>query len=88
MVTRLEKKARDLGVFDNTLFIFTSDNGTAVVAKSRGTERGCRVPFIAWGGSVKQRGATDEYDHHQDGDHGENQLVVFAKELLHSSLIP
>ena len=60
MVSRLEKKARDLGVFDNTVFIFTSDNGTAVVAKSRGTERGCRVPFIAWGGPVKQRGVTDE----------------------------
>jgi len=60
MVGRLERKVRDLGVFDNTVFIFTSDNGTAVVAKSRGTERGCRVPFIAWGGPVKRWGATDE----------------------------
>jgi len=60
LVGRLEQKVRDLGVYDNTVFIFTSDNGTAGVAKSRGTERGCRVPFIVWGGPVKQRGATDE----------------------------
>jgi len=60
LVARLEQKARDLGVFDNTIFIFTSDNGTAVTAKSRGVERGCRVPFIAYGPAVKQRGATSE----------------------------
>mgnify|MGYP000744815174 CR=1 FL=1 len=60
LVGKLEQKVRDLGVYDNTVFIFTSDNGTAVVAKSRGTERGCRVPFIAWGGPVKQRGTTNE----------------------------
>lgn len=60
LVGKLDQKVRELGAYDNTVFIFTSDNGTAVVAKSRGTERGCRVPFIAWGGPVKQRGATDE----------------------------
>jgi len=60
LVGRLEQKTRELGVYDNTVFIFTADNGTAVVAKSRGTERGCRVPMIAWGGPVKQRGPTDE----------------------------
>jgi len=60
MVARLEKKSRDLGVFENTVFFFTSDNGTAVVAKSRGTERGCRVPLMVWGGPVQRRGATDE----------------------------
>ncbi len=60
LVGKLEQKTRELGVYENTVFIFTSDNGTAVVAKSRGTERGCRVPFIAWGGPVKQRGPTDE----------------------------
>jgi arylsulfatase A-like enzyme len=60
LVGRLETKARDLGVMDNTVILFTSDNGTAVIAKSRGTERGCRVPFIVYGAGIKKRGPTDE----------------------------
>jgi arylsulfatase A len=60
LVGRLQQKARDLGVIDRTLFIFCSDNGTAVTAKSRGVERGCRVPMIVWGTGVRQRGPTDE----------------------------
>jgi arylsulfatase A len=60
LVGRLEQQARDLGVIDRTVFIFCSDNGTAVTAKSRGVERGCHVPLIAWGAGVKRRGATDE----------------------------
>lgn len=60
LVGRLEKKARDLGVMDNTIIIFCADNGTAVIAKSRGTERGCRVPFIVYGAGIKKLGATHE----------------------------
>lgn len=60
LVGRLEKKVRDLGVFDNTVFIFCSDNGTAVIAKSRGVERGCRVPFIAYGAGIRKRTPTSE----------------------------
>ncbi len=60
LVGRLEKKARDLGVIDNTVFIFCSDNGTAVTAKSRGVERGCRVPLVAFGAGIEQRGPTGE----------------------------
>jgi autotransporter-associated beta strand protein len=60
LVGRLEQQARDLGVIDRTVFIFCSDNGTAVTAKSRGVERGCHVPMIVWGAGVKQRGSTDE----------------------------
>jgi hypothetical protein len=44
----------------NTVFIFCSDNGTAVTAKSRGVERGCRVPFIVYGAGIKKRGTTGE----------------------------
>ena len=60
LVGRLVQKARDLDVMDKTVFIFCSDNGTAVTAKSRGVERGCRVPFIVYGAGIEKRGATSE----------------------------
>ena len=60
LVGRLEQNIRDLNVMDNTVFIFCSDNGTAVTAKSRGVERGCRVPFVVYGAGIGKRGATSE----------------------------
>ena len=60
LVGRVVDKVEELGIEDNTLILFTSDNGTAVTAKSRGVERGPHVPCIYWGGMVKQRGSTDE----------------------------
>lgn len=60
LVGRLIQKAEDLGISRNTVFIFCSDNGTAVTAKSRGVERGCRVPLVVWGAGIQRRGATGE----------------------------
>jgi arylsulfatase A-like enzyme len=60
LIGRIRDKINDLGLTDNTIFIYCSDNGTAVTAKSRGVERGCRVPFVVSGAGVKKRGATDE----------------------------
>lgn len=60
LIGRLEQKVKDLGVLENTIFIYCADNGTAVIAKSRGTERGCHVPFIAWGAGIEKRGKTNE----------------------------
>lgn len=60
LIGRLDQKARDLNVMENTVFIFCADNGTAVTAKSRAVERGCRVPFVVYGAGIKKRGATDE----------------------------
>ena len=60
LIGRLQQQVKDLGVLDNTIFIFCADNGTAVIAKSRGTERGCHVPFIAWGAGIEKRGLTLE----------------------------
>jgi arylsulfatase A len=60
LIGRLQEKVRTLGVEENTIFIFCADNGTAVTAKSRGVERGCRVPFIACGAGIENRGVTDE----------------------------
>ncbi|WP_068545192.1 sulfatase-like hydrolase/transferase [Thalassotalea crassostreae] len=53
-------KVESLGISDNTIIIFTSDNGTAVTAKTRGVERGSHVVHIAAGAGVIKRGATDE----------------------------
>jgi len=60
LVGRLIKKITDLKLLENTVIIFTSDNGTGSTAKSRGVERGCRVPYVVYGGGTKQRGDTDE----------------------------
>ena len=48
------------GVAQNTIVIFTADNGTAVTAKSRGVERGCHIPFIVAGKDIKHLGFTSE----------------------------
>jgi arylsulfatase A-like enzyme len=60
LVGRLMTRAEELGIYDNTYFIFCSDNGTAVTAKDRGVERGVHVPYVVRGPGVKQRGMTDE----------------------------
>lgn len=60
LVGRIRKKVDALGLSDNTILIYCSDNGTAVTAKSRGVERGCLVPMVISGAGIKKRGATDE----------------------------
>lgn len=60
LIGRMSEKLETLGIRENTLFIITSDNGTAVTAKTRGVERGCHVVNVMSGYQVKKRGATDE----------------------------
>ena len=60
LVGKVIQKIHDLGIADNTIIIFTSDNGTAVTAKTRGVERGSHVINIISGAGIKKRGATDE----------------------------
>jgi hypothetical protein len=60
LVGRLWSTVEQFGLEDRTILIYTSDNGTAVTAKTRAVERGCRVPFIVYGGPVKKRGTTRE----------------------------
>ncbi|MFR9651517.1 MAG: sulfatase-like hydrolase/transferase [Rikenellaceae bacterium] len=55
LMGRLLDQLEKSGVLENTLIIFTADNGTAVTAKSRGVERGCHVPYIFSGYGVKKR---------------------------------
>jgi len=60
LIGRLIRKAEELGIYEETCFIFCADNGTAVTAKDRGVERGVHVPYVVKGPGVKRRGVTDE----------------------------
>jgi arylsulfatase A-like enzyme len=59
-IGELMDTVEELGIADNTVIIFVSDNGTAVTAKTRGVERGSHVVFVAAGAGIKQRGMTGE----------------------------
>jgi len=59
-VGRILETLEKEGLLDETVVLFTSDNGTAVTAKTRAVERGARAPLILSGGGVKKRGATME----------------------------
>jgi hypothetical protein len=59
-VGRILDQVQQLGLSDNTIIIFTSDNGTAVTAKTRAVERGARAPFIVHGAGIQRRGETME----------------------------
>ncbi len=60
LIGKLIVKAEELGIYENTYFIFCADNGTAVTAKDRGVERGVHVPYVVKGPGVKRLGKTDE----------------------------
>ncbi|WOH38133.1 sulfatase-like hydrolase/transferase [Thalassotalea fonticola] len=48
-------KIRELGIEDNTIIIFASDNATAIAGKTRGVERGSHVALMLSGPGIKQR---------------------------------
>lgn len=60
LVGKIVQQVKEAGNSDNTLIIFSSDNGTTASAKSKGVEYGVHVPFVLAGGGIKQRGETDE----------------------------
>ena len=60
LVGRIVKAITDLGLRDDTIIIFTGDNGTGGEGKNTPTELGARVPFIVnCPGRVKEIGASD-----------------------------
>lgn len=65
-VGEVVNKIDELGIADNTVIIFLSDNGTAVTAKTRGVERGSHVVQIVAGAGIKKRGLTDELSDFSD----------------------
>jgi arylsulfatase A len=56
LVAALDK----LGLRDNTVVLFTGDNGTGGDGKSEAIEKGARVPMIVNGGGIVKRGSTLE----------------------------
>ncbi len=60
LVGKIIKKVEAAGIADNTIIIFTSDNGTTASAKSKGVEYGVHIPFMVAGAGIKKRGMTDE----------------------------
>jgi arylsulfatase A-like enzyme len=73
VVGQIQDKVIELGLADNTVLIFTSDNGTnrAITTKMQGgsiikgnkggtTLAGTHVPLIAWGPGIVQSGKTNQ----------------------------
>lgn len=61
LVGRITAALDELGLRDNTVILFTGDNGTGGDGKGQATELGARVPMIYNGpGIVKQRGLSPE----------------------------
>ena len=73
IIGNINKKIEELGISDNTLILFTGDNGTDVPivsnmegrqiagAKGKSTDAGTRVPLIAkWPGKIPNGKVTDD----------------------------
>ncbi len=61
LVGRIVEAIEEMGLADNTLIFFTGDNGTGGRGKGQVTEKGARVPGIAYGpGIVKAQGLSEE----------------------------
>jgi arylsulfatase A-like enzyme len=61
VVGKIVNSLEDMGLGRRTVVLFTTDNGTATRGKGSDTERGCRVPLIAYApGIVKPLGSCPE----------------------------
>lgn len=54
------EKLEQMGVADNTVIIFTADNGTGGYGKNSGEkQKGCHVPFVIYAPGMKKHGEQD-----------------------------
>jgi len=54
------QKFKAMGIDDNTIFIFTADNGTSGYGKNQGIQqRGCHVPLIIYAPGMQKHGKQD-----------------------------
>ena len=60
LVGKVVAKINALGIADNTVIIYASDNGTTSSSKGKAVEFGVHVPLIIAGAGIQQRGMTRE----------------------------
>jgi arylsulfatase A len=60
LVGRIIDTVEEEGLIEDTIIIYTSDNGTTSSAKSKGVEYGVHVPFVVSGPQIDIIGPTDE----------------------------
>ena len=56
LVGKIIRCLEETGQLEETVVIFTSDNGTTSSAKGKGTEYGVHVPFVVMGPGIQKRG--------------------------------
>jgi len=60
LVGRIIDTVEAQGLSEDTIIIYTSDNGTTSSAKGKGVEYGVHVPFVLSGPQINRAGPTDE----------------------------
>lgn len=60
LVGRIIDTVEAQGLREDTIIIYTSDNGTTSSAKGKGVEYGVHVPFVLSGPQISRAGPTDE----------------------------
>ena len=60
LVGRIIDTVEAQGLSEDTIIIYTSDNGTTSSAKGKGVEYGVHVPFVLSGPQIDRAGPTDE----------------------------
>lgn len=59
-IWRYQQKLREMGIADNTILIFTTDNGTGGYGKNSGKQQqGCHVPMIIYAPGMTKHGEQD-----------------------------
>lgn len=60
LIGKIVKQVEDAGIAENTIIIYSSDNGTTSSAKSKGVEYAVHVPFVVAGAGIKPRGMVQQ----------------------------